>query len=201
MANKIAAKKTRRLFGKKGPKADRLDNQYGVIIDPSKKTKKRMTDFGERFKAKQDCKKIYGLTEKAFEKYFQLAQKSSSNTEDMLLILVERRLDNTVFASGFFPTRAMARQVVSHGKVFVNGRKLDIPSAQVKMGDVVTMKISDKMKSKIEENMKIKKQELKSMDHVYFEPSKMEIKVLRDADVTPMKEFVETRLIVEYYSR
>jgi len=198
MANKIAAKKTRRLFGKKGSKSERLKAEGGIV---KKESRKRMTDYGERFKAKQDCKRIYGLTEKAFKKYFDLAQKSSSNTEDMFLVLIEKRLDNTVFATGFFKSRAMARQVVSHGHVMVNGKKLDIPSAQVKIGEVITLKITEKLQKKLEESFKSEKQEIKSADHVYFEPSKMEAKILRDPDVTPMKQLVNTRLIVEYYSR
>ncbi len=198
MANKIAAKKTRRLFGKKGSKSERLKAESGIV---KRESKKRLTDYGERFKAKQDCKKIYGLTEKSFKKYFDFAQKSSANTEDMFLILIEKRLDNTVFATGFFKTRAMARQVVSHGHVLVNGRKLDIPSAQVKIGEVITLKITEKLQKKLEDEFKMDKKEIKSADHVYFEPSKMEAKILRDPDVTPMKELVNTRLIVEYYSR
>lgn len=198
MANKIAAKKTRRLFGKKGSKAARLKAEGGIV---KKESGKRLTDYGERFKAKQECKRMYGLTEKAFRKYFDLAQKSTSNTEDMLLVLVEKRLDNTVYATGFFPSRAMARQTVSHGHVLVNGRKLDISSAQVKIGDVLTIKLTEKLQKKLEDGFKASKQEIKSADHVYFEPSKMEAKILRDVDVAPIKQLVGTRLIVEYYSR
>lgn len=198
MANKIAAKKTRRLFGKKGSKAARLKAEGGIV---KRETRKRLTDYGERFKAKQDCKKIYGLTEKAFKKYFDIAQKSSSNTEDVLLMLIEKRLDNSVYSTGFFKTRAMARQVVSHGHVLVNGKKLDIPSAQVKIGDVITIKTTERLIKKLEEERKTNKKDIQSADHVYFELSKMEAKVLRDPDVTPMKQIVDTKLIVEYYSR
>ncbi len=198
MANKIAAKKTRRLFGKKGSKAARLKAEGGIV---KKESRKRMTDYGERFKAKQDCKRMYGLTEKAFEKYFKIAQKSSGNTEDVLLMLIEKRLDNTVFATGFYKTRAMARQAVSHGHVLVNGKKLDIPSAQIKIGDVITLKPSEKLSKKLEDERKADKKEIISADHVYFELDKMEAKVLRDPDVTPIKQFVDTRLIVEYYSK
>ncbi len=198
MANKIAAKKTRRLFGKKGSKADRLKAEGGIV---RKESRKRMTDYGERFKAKQDCKRMYGLTEKAFEKYFKMAQKSSGNTEDVLLMLIEKRLDNTVYATGFYKSRAMARQAVSHGHVLVNGKRLNIPSAQTKIGDVITLKPSEKLAKKLEDERKADKKEIVSADHVYFELDKMEAKVLRDPDVTPIKQFVDTRLIVEYYSK
>lgn len=199
MANRIAAKKIRRLFGKKGNKADRLKAEGGFV---KKESKKRLTDYGERFKAKQDCKRFYGLTEKVFERYFKIAQKSSSNTEDALLILIERRLDNTVYATGLFKTRAMARQVVSHGQVMVNGKKLDIPSAQVNIGDVITFnKVSEKLLKKLEDERKANKKEIKTADHVYFDLAKMEAKVLRDPDISAMKQFVDMRLIVEYYSK
>lgn len=198
MANKIAAKKTRRLFGKKGSKAARLKAEGGII---KRESRKRLTDYGERFNTKQECKRFYGLTEKAFRKYFDLAQKSSGNTEDVLLTLIEKRLDNTAFSTGFFKTRAMARQAVSHGHVLVNGRKLDIPSAQIKIGDVLTFKVTEKLSKKLEDERKINKQEVKSADHVYFEQSKMEAKILRDPDVSPIKQFIGTKLIVEFYSK
>ena len=161
---------------------------------------RRLTDYGERFRAKQQCKRIYGLRESAFEKYFKIAQKASGNTGDNLLVLLEKRLDNTVFASALFPSRAMAKQVVSHKLVKVNGKRVDIPSYEVKVGDVITFKLSDKMSKKIEEFAKVKKEAAVS-EHVYYDPNKKELKILRDPDISFVKQNVDTKLIVEYYSK
>lgn len=161
---------------------------------------RRFTDYGERFRAKQQCKKFYGLREAMFKKYFQIAQQASGNTGDTLLVLLEKRLDNTVFASNVFPSRAMARQIVSHKLVYVNGKRIDVPSYQVKVGDVITFKLSDKMTKKLEEYAKTKKNVVEN-EHVYYDTNKKELKVLRDPDVTNIKQNIDVKLIVEFYSK
>lgn len=161
---------------------------------------RRLTDYGERFRAKQQCKKMYGLREAMFKKYFQKAQQASGNTGDTLLVLLEKRLDNTVFASNIFPSRAMSRQIVSHGLVSVNGKKVDIPSYEVKVGDVITFKLTDKMLRKLDEYAKAKKNVIEN-EHVYYDVNKKEVKVLRDPDVTNIKQNIEVKLIVEFYSK
>jgi len=161
---------------------------------------RRLTDYGERFRAKQQCKKMYALRESMFEKYFKKAQQASGNTGDTLLVLLEKRLDNTVFAGNIFPSRAMARQIVSHKLVYVNGKRVDVPSYEVKVGDVITFKLTDKMKKKLEEYAKTKKNVVEN-EHVYYDENKKELKVLRDPDVTNIKQNIEVKLIVEFYSK
>lgn len=161
---------------------------------------RRLTDYGERFRAKQQCKKMYVLRESMFEKYFKKAQQTSGNTGDNLLVLLEKRLDNTVFAGNIFPSRAMARQIVSHKLVYVNGKRVDVPSYEVKVGDVITFKLTDKMVKKLEEYAKTKKNVIEN-EHVYYDENKKELKVLRDPDVTNIKQNIEVKLIVEFYSK
>src|SRR6516162_10532964 len=98
------------------------------------------SEYAIRLREKQKLKRFYGLFERQFRRYFSLASRSPENTGEVLLTLMERRLDNVVHRLGFAPNRAAARQLVSHGHVQVNGRACDIPSLLVKAGDTITIK-------------------------------------------------------------
>jgi small subunit ribosomal protein S4 len=98
----------------------------------------RLSEYGVRLREKQKAKRIYGVLERQFRKYFAEAERLRGNTGEHLLVLLERRLDNVVFSLGFAESRAQARQLVAHGHVAVNGRKVDIPSYLVKVGDVIS---------------------------------------------------------------
>lgn len=100
----------------------------------------RLTGYGEQLREKQKVKRMYGLLEKQFHGYFLEAARMRGVTGDILLELLERRLDNTVYRLGFAPTRASARQFVTHGHVTVNGKKVDIPSYRVAKGSVISIK-------------------------------------------------------------
>jgi len=123
------------LFGK-GSKLTRLSvppGQHGP------KGARRLSEYGTQLREKQKMKRMYGILEKQFASYVKKAMRKRGNTGETLLALLERRLDNTVYRLGFAATRAMARQLVSHGHVFVNGGKVDVPSYQVREGDVVSL--------------------------------------------------------------
>jgi small subunit ribosomal protein S4 len=98
------------------------------------------SEYGIRLREKQKLKRFYGVFERQFRRYFQLASRSPENTGEVLLSIMERRLDNVVHRLGFAPNRASARQLVGHGHVTLNGRACDIPSLLVKAGDVVAVK-------------------------------------------------------------
>jgi small subunit ribosomal protein S4 len=98
------------------------------------------SEYGVRLREKQKLKRFYGVFERQFRRYFALASRSPENTGEVLLSIMERRLDNVVHRLGFAPNRAGARQMVSHGHILLNGRKCDIPSLLVKPGDTVTVK-------------------------------------------------------------
>src|SRR5437879_8022996 len=100
----------------------------------------KQTEYGVRLREKQKLKRFYGVLERQFRRYFALASRATENTGEVLLSILERRLDNVVHRLGFAPSRAAARQLVAHGHVLLNGRKADIPSLLLKAGDTVTVK-------------------------------------------------------------
>ena len=103
---------------------------------------KAVVGYGQQLREKQKVKRIYFILEGQFRNYFERAARKKGITGENLLFLLERRLDNAVYRAGFSTSRRQARQLVNHGHVLVNGRKVDIPSYQVKVGDVITVKES-----------------------------------------------------------
>ncbi|MFL6373613.1 MAG: 30S ribosomal protein S4, partial [Pyrinomonadaceae bacterium] len=102
--------------------------------------RKMVQGYGEQLREKQKVKRIYFVLEKQFRNYFEKARRQKGVTGENLLFMLERRLDNVVYRSGFATSRRQARQLVNHGHITVNGRKVNIPSFQVKQGDVVAVK-------------------------------------------------------------
>ncbi|MDO5565665.1 MAG: 30S ribosomal protein S4 [Planctomycetia bacterium] len=100
----------------------------------------KMSDYGIHLREKQKVKTFYGVLEKQFRKYYQMAERAKGNTGKVLMIILERRLDNIVYRLGFGASRAQARQLVAHGHILVNGRRVDIPSFLVRPGDVVSVR-------------------------------------------------------------
>src|SRR5437016_1559961 len=98
------------------------------------------SEYGVRLREKQKLKRFYGVFERQFRRYFQLASRSTENTGEVLLSIMERRLDNVVHRLGFAPSRPAARQLVTHGHVLLNGKKCNIASLLLKAGDTVTIK-------------------------------------------------------------
>src|SRR5919202_6631636 len=127
----------------KGAKCDTkctLDRRQGVLPGMHGYRRPKLSEYGIRLREKQRLKRFYGLFERQFRRYFALASRSPENTGEVLLTLMERRLDNVVHRLGWAPNRASARQLVSHGHVLVNGRKCDIPSMLLKANDTITVK-------------------------------------------------------------
>ncbi|MBQ3727002.1 MAG: 30S ribosomal protein S4 [Selenomonadaceae bacterium] len=104
---------------------------------PQQRMNRKVSEYGLQLKEKQKAKFIYGVLERQFRNYYEKAKKMPGVTGENLLVLLERRLDNVVFRMGFSSTRRQARQFVTHGHITVNGKRVDIPSALVKVGDVV----------------------------------------------------------------
>lgn len=104
----------------------------------------RSSGYGVRLREKQKVKRYYGVLERQFRLVFRRAEKGTTNTGAMLLSLLERRLDNTVFKLGFAPSRKAARAMIVHGHIYVNGKRLDRPSYQVRQGDKIGVKPSDR---------------------------------------------------------
>lgn len=108
--------------------------------NPGGTRRKKVSEYGAQLKEKQKVKFVYGILEKQFNRYFERAASMKGITGDNMLQLLELRLDNVVYRLGLGKTRRMARQVVTHGHILVNGRKVDIPSYTVKAGDVITIR-------------------------------------------------------------
>ncbi len=104
----------------------------------------KVSDYGIRLREKQRVRRIYGVKESQFRRYFEIADRQKGVTGTNLLVLLERRLDNVVYRLGFADSRAQARQLVKHGHFLVNGRRVDIPSFQVRVGDEITVREKSK---------------------------------------------------------
>ena len=105
---------------------------------------KKMSEYGLQMREKQKAKFIYGVLEKPFRNYFEKAKRQNGMVGDNLMILLERRIDNVIFRSGFARTRREARQIVDHKQLLVNGKRVNIPSYLIKAGDVISVKESKK---------------------------------------------------------
>lgn len=118
----------------------------------------KLSDYGIRLREKQKVKRIYGISEKQMQKYYEMAINMAGPSGHNLLQLLERRLDNVVYRLGFAPSRTQARQMVNHGFFTVNGRPVDIPSYIVKPGDVIELKEKYRSNSQIQENLQVRVQ-------------------------------------------
>ena len=119
----------------------------------------KLTEYGVRLREKQKLKRIYGVHEAKFKRYFHEAERLKGNTGENLMMLLERRLDNVVLASGFALSRNHARQLINHGHFSVNGRKVDVCSFQVRPGDVVAPASKEATKKIVSEAIEVNKQQ------------------------------------------
>ena len=165
-----------------------------------KPTRRKQSEYGRQLTEKQKVKFIYGMLEKQFRKYYELAVKMPGITGENLLQILESRLDNVIFRLGLANTRRESRQLVNHGHILVNGKRLDIPSYRVKVGDVITLKEktlgSDRMKAIIEANSSRVVPKWLDMDK-----NTVTGKVIALAQRDDIDFEVEEHLIVELYSK
>lgn len=160
----------------------------------------RTSDFGLQLREKQKVKRMYGVIERQFRRYFEEADRRKGNTGANLLFLLESRLDNVVYRMGFGSTRAESRQLVSHKAMTVNGQTVNIPSYMVKVGDVVAVRDKSKKQVRIAEALQLAQQVgLPAWVEVSLEKAEGTFKKVPDRD-----EFaadINESLIVELYSR
>ena len=160
--------------------------------------RRKSSEYGVQLAEKQKVRLMYGLNEKQFHKLFDKASKMRGNAGHNLLFLLETRLDNIVYRLGLAKTRRAARQVVNHGHITVNGRKVNIPSFQVKVGDVIAVKENSLEHPAIKEAAETT---LNRPAFVEFDPKKMTGKLVRLPDRSEINQEVNETLIVEYYNR
>lgn len=160
----------------------------------------RISEYGMQLREKQKAKINYGVQEKQFIRYFDKAMNRPGVTGDLLLEMLELRLDNIVFRLGFAETRAQARQLVNHGFFEVNGKSVDIASFATKPGDIISVRES-KRASKYMEARKEKLKAAKPQEWVELQPANWSGKVLSVPTPDQIGNVINTQLIVEHYSR
>ena len=165
-----------------------------------KQSRKKQSEYGLQLNEKQKVKFIYGILEKQFRHYYVLATKKNGVTGEMLLQLLESRLDNVVYRLGLANTRREARQLVNHGHITVNGSKVDIPSYLVKPGDVIAVREKSKSSVRIKE---IVETNAKRVIPAWLDMNRDTLtgKVLRLSEREDIDYDVEEHLIVELYSK
>ena len=160
--------------------------------------KGKSSDYGTQLKEKQKLRFMYGVNERQFHKTFLEAEKMQGIHGTNFLRLLESRLDNIVYRIGFATTRRAARQLVNHGHVTVNGKKVDIPSYRVKVGDVIAMKEDDK-------NLKVVTEALskvtKRVEFINYDENKMEATYVRMPERNELNADINEALIVEFYNK
>jgi small subunit ribosomal protein S4 len=158
--------------------------------------RRKTSEYGLQLREKQKLKRIYGLLERQFANYIEEASRVRGNTEDVLLQLLESRLDNIVYRLGFAESRAQSRQYVTHGHVRVNGKKASIPSFRVSEGDMITL--SPKLL-----NLDIIKEKLSADENLpeYVIRNNAEGKLVRKPTRDEIANPVDYALVIEFYSR
>lgn len=178
--------------GKELQKRQYAPGQHG----PTKRVK--LTNYGQQLHEKQKIRFMYGINERQFYNTFEKATRMKGVTGDNFLCLLESRLDNIVYRMGIAPTRRAARQLVNHGHILVNGKKVDIPSAQVKVGSIVEVKEKSK-------NLKIINESLEAILNtpafVDFDKEKKKGTYLRLPERSELNAEVNELLVVEFYNR
>lgn len=160
--------------------------------------KGKLSDYGTQLKEKQKVRFMYGVNERQFRKTFDEAAKISGIHGTNFLRLLESRLDNLVYRIGFANTRRGARQLVNHGHVTVNGKKVDIPSYRCKVGDVISLKEDDK-------NLKVVTEALskvtKRVEFINYDENKLEATYVRLPERNELNADINEALIVEFYNK
>jgi small subunit ribosomal protein S4 len=175
-------------------KVDTKPGQHGRISG------QRTSDYGLQLREKQKVKRMYGVLERQFRRYFAEASRKRGNTGEQLLSLLESRLDNVVYRMGLASTRAEARQLVSHRAILVNGITLNVPSALVKPNDVVSVREGAKKQARIQDSLNLAEQN-GFPSWVSIDKTKMEGVLKTLPERSDIAADINESLIVELYSR
>jgi small subunit ribosomal protein S4 len=186
-------KSARRPIGDKA-KFDSKPGQHG------RTSGSRTSDYGIQLREKQKVKRMYGVLERQFRRYFAEAERRKGNTGSTLLALLESRLDNVVYRMGFGSTRAEARQLVSHKAITVNGQVVNIPSYSVKAGDTLALREKAKNQLRVQDALKLA-QSVGLCDWVQVDATKLEGVFKKVPDRDQFGAEIKEALIVELYSR
>lgn len=181
------------------PKCSMIKKPYPPGVH-GKKRRRGLSEYGTQLAEKQKLRRIYNISEKQLKKYFKEAAKARGVVPDVLLNKLETRLDNVVFRLGWAESRPKARQIVSHGHILLNKRKVDIPSIGVRKGDVIKIKKSS-LKTSLFKNLETKLKKFKVPSWLSLNKKELKVTVLG----LPLRKEVEVpvdlSMIIEYYSR
>ena len=183
------------------PKSPLNKREYGPG-QHGQRRKNKMSDFGTQLRAKQKLKGYYGdLTEKQFRKIYGEAERVKGDTGEMLIGLLERRLDAVVYRAKFVPTIFAARQFVNHGHVLVNGKRVNIASYRVSEGDVISVREKSRQMAAIVEAIALTERDVP--DYLEVDNSKLTAKFVRTPGLgdVPYPVQMEPNLVVEYYAK
>lgn len=158
-----------------------------------------LSEYGKQLHEKQKARFAFGITEKQFSKYYVKADKMDGITGDNLLQLLESRIDNVIYRAGFAQSRRQSRQIASHGLVELNGRRINVPSIQVSVGDVITVR-PKLQSSPLFNEIKATKKDL-APKWLEVDYSKLSIKVIALPDRDDFEQIIDSQLIVEFYSK
>jgi len=169
--------------------------------DHGPKGQRRLSEYGQQLKEKQKAKKTYRLLEKQFNNYYKKAVNIKGDTGENLLFLLEFRLDNVVYRLGLTRSRDEARQLIKHRHITVNKKKIDIPSYQAKLNDIIGIKPKSLGNKSIQESLKsLKTKELPEWLAI-TNKKEFEAKIINKPDLEMLKKTINASLIVEYYSK
>ena len=175
-------------------------SKVDTIRNPKAQVRRKQSEYGMQLNEKQKVKFIYGVLEKQFRLYYERAEKMPGITGENLLAILEQRLDNVVFRLGFGMTRREARQLVNHGHVTVNGRKVNIPSFQVKPGMVISLTEKGKSMQKVKENIEDNAFR-PAPKWIEYDKNNMTAKIVAVPARDDIDMPIEEHLIVELYSK
>ncbi len=161
----------------------------------------KMTEYAKQLREKQKAKRMFGLSEAQFKKYYDRASRSKDVTGDVLLQLLERRLDNVLYRAGFALTRMQGRQFSSHGIFRVNGKRINVPSCELKAGDVIEVRESKKGSPIFTKNQEALGEAHDVPSWLKADPKKLTIEILELPSTQHFESIIEPQLIVEFYSR
>jgi|YelNatPaOPRAMG01_1025707.scaffolds.fasta_scaffold00696_6 small subunit ribosomal protein S4 len=159
-----------------------------------------VSEYGRQLLEKQKVKLLYRLSERQLKRYFKEALKAKGSTPEVLAQMLEMRFDSVIFNAGFAPSRSVARQLVSHGHFLLNGRRHDIPSAILKVGDEISLREQSKDKAPFV-NLKEALKKANVPDWLSVDSEQLKIKVLKQPDYQSLNLPFNLSLIVEFYSR
>ena len=192
--------KGQRCFSPKCPFERGRDHPPGEHGRMAQFRRRRPSDYARQLREKQKAKRIYGVLERQFRRYFREAERRPGLTGENLLILLERRLDNVVYRLGFADSRAQARQLVQHGHFVVNGRRMNIPSYTVRPQDIITVREGSRKRKYFKERAK-QLDERAVPNWLSLNVETLTARVLKEPSREDIDASLNEQLIVEYYSR